>query len=139
MNSTNVTSLADLMNAQNALAAQEREIARKMAEIEAQNSAEQAAAIEQEVLDALQAIAGVLDGLSANASAKIADEIRKMVTDRFPKMVAPKGNKNSSKGVKVAAKYRDNTTGETWSGRGLKPKWLAAAMAGGIELQTFAV
>lgn len=26
---------------------------------------------------------------------------------------------------KVAAKYRDPVTGNTWSGRGLAPKWLA--------------
>lgn len=40
------------------------------------------------------------------------------------------GKKNStkniraSKGVKVAAKYRDPKTGLEWSGRGLAPKWL---------------
>ena len=28
---------------------------------------------------------------------------------------------------KVAAKYRNAATGETWSGRGLQPKWLKAA------------
>lgn len=26
--------------------------------------------------------------------------------------------------VPVAAKYRDDTTGETWTGRGRSPKWL---------------
>jgi DNA-binding protein H-NS len=40
---------------------------------------------------------------------------------------------------KVAAKYRDPDTGETWSGRGLKPKWLAAAIEGGRNLTDFAV
>ena len=30
---------------------------------------------------------------------------------------------------KVAAKYRNQATGETWSGRGLQPKWLKAAFA----------
>ena len=32
-------------------------------------------------------------------------------------------------GTKVAAKYRNASTGETWSGRGLQPKWLKAALA----------
>ena len=40
---------------------------------------------------------------------------------------------------KVAAKYRNKATGETWSGRGLQPKWLKAAIAGGAKLQDFVV
>ncbi len=40
---------------------------------------------------------------------------------------------------KVAPKYRDPSTGETWSGRGLKPKWLAAALESGRTLEEFAV
>ena len=42
-------------------------------------------------------------------------------------------------GAKVAAKYRDKATGDTWSGRGLQPKWLKAAMGTGRKLQDFAV
>ncbi|WP_457325160.1 H-NS histone family protein [Roseateles sp. P5_E11] len=40
---------------------------------------------------------------------------------------------------KVAAKYRNKATGETWSGRGLQPKWLKAAVAGGAKLEDFSV
>lgn len=40
---------------------------------------------------------------------------------------------------KVAAKYRNPTTGDTWSGRGLRPKWLTAALAGGASITDFAV
>jgi DNA-binding protein H-NS len=40
---------------------------------------------------------------------------------------------------KVAAKYRDPVTGNTWSGRGLKPNWLKAALDGGKTLADFAV
>lgn len=40
---------------------------------------------------------------------------------------------------KVAAKYRNPATGDTWTGRGLKPKWLTAALAGGASLSDFAV
>lgn len=42
-------------------------------------------------------------------------------------------------GAKVAAKYRDAATGQTWSGRGLRPNWLKAAIAGGRKLEDFAV
>lgn len=40
---------------------------------------------------------------------------------------------------KVAAKYRNQATGETWSGRGLQPKWLKAAVAAGAKLTDFSV
>ena len=40
---------------------------------------------------------------------------------------------------KVAVKYRNQATGETWSGRGLQPKWLKAAITGGASLQEFHV
>ena len=40
---------------------------------------------------------------------------------------------------KVAAKYRNAATGETWSGRGLQPKWLKAALASGRSLADFAL
>jgi len=44
----------------------------------------------------------------------------------------------TSPGAKVAAKYRNSSTGETWSGRGLQPRWLKAALAGGKSLTDFA-
>jgi DNA-binding protein H-NS len=42
-------------------------------------------------------------------------------------------------GGKVAAKYRNKATGETWSGRGLQPRWLKAALASGKKITDFAV
>ncbi|MEI6028006.1 MAG: H-NS histone family protein [Betaproteobacteria bacterium] len=42
-------------------------------------------------------------------------------------------------GPKVAAKYRDTATGNTWTGRGLKPNWLKAALDNGKTLADFAV
>lgn len=42
-------------------------------------------------------------------------------------------------GSKVAAKYRDAATGDTWSGRGLQPKWLKQALASGRKIEDFAL
>jgi len=42
-------------------------------------------------------------------------------------------------GRKVAAKYRHPETGTTWSGRGLKPKWLVEGLATGKSLSDFAI
>lgn len=44
-----------------------------------------------------------------------------------------------SSGRKVAPKYRNKASGETWSGRGLQPRWLKAALATGKKLTDFAV
>ena len=54
---------------------------------------------------------------------------------------APKsaGKAKTGTGAKVAAKYRNGATGETWSGRGLQPRWLKAAMASGKKIEDFAV
>lgn len=39
----------------------------------------------------------------------------------------------------VAAKYRDTATGATWTGRGKRPKWLAAAIQSGKKLEEFKI
>lgn len=50
------------------------------------------------------------------------------------------GSKPSpAKSSKVAVKYRNTATGETWSGRGLQPKWLKAALAAGRKIEEFFV
>ncbi len=50
---------------------------------------------------------------------------------------AAKGSIRS--GGKVAVKYRNAATGDTWSGRGLRPNWLKAALASGRKIDEFAV
>lgn len=46
-----------------------------------------------------------------------------------------------SAGKKVAAKYSRVTVNgtDTWSGRGMQPKWLREAVAAGASLESFAV
>jgi DNA-binding protein H-NS len=53
--------------------------------------------------------------------------------------VARRGRRKSAlKGRKVAPKYRDRS-GNTWAGRGAKPRWLVAAMRGGRKLESFLI
>jgi DNA-binding protein H-NS len=61
------------------------------------------------------------------------------VADLGSRSSSGKAKKSKSSGNKVAAKYRNTSTGETWSGRGLQPRWLKAALAGGRKLSDFAV
>lgn len=46
--------------------------------------------------------------------------------------------KTTEGGRKAAVKYRD-AAGNTWSGRGLQPRWLKEALANGKSLQDFTV
>jgi DNA-binding protein H-NS len=39
----------------------------------------------------------------------------------------------------VAPKYRNAATGDTWTGRGKQPKWLAAALKSGKKLEHFKI
>jgi DNA-binding protein H-NS len=44
------------------------------------------------------------------------------------------------RGGPVAAKYRNpENPSETWAGRGLKPRWLTAALKGGGKIEDFAI
>jgi DNA-binding protein H-NS len=48
-----------------------------------------------------------------------------------------KKHKKSS-GKKVAPKYQD-TSGNTWSGRGKRPRWVTAAIDSGVSLDTLLI
>ncbi len=48
------------------------------------------------------------------------------------------GRGHPSAGKKVDAKYKDNQ-GNQWSGRGVKPRWLALAISNGASIESFAV
>lgn len=43
----------------------------------------------------------------------------------LPADIFGRGSGRSSPAKKVAPKYRDPETGQTWSGRGREPKWIA--------------
>jgi DNA-binding protein H-NS len=48
------------------------------------------------------------------------------------------GRGSTLKGKKVPAKYR-GPSGETWAGRGARPRWLVAAIKGGKRLDDFLI
>jgi DNA-binding protein H-NS len=51
---------------------------------------------------------------------------------------APKG-KSGGGTARWPAKYRNPSTGDSWSGRGLQPRWLKAALASGKKLSDFVI
>jgi DNA-binding protein H-NS len=61
------------------------------------------------------------------------------LADLGPARTAAPAAPKARSGGKVPAKYRDPATGQTWSGRGLHPKWLKQALAAGGQLSDFAL
>ena len=55
------------------------------------------------------------------------------------KGAAPRAAGTAKPAGKVAVKYRNAATGDSWTGRGLQPKWLKAALAAGGKLEDFTV
>ncbi len=49
------------------------------------------------------------------------------------------GRGGKKKTSTVAPKYRNPATGDTWTGRGRAPRWLADAEAGGKSRDTFLI
>ena len=49
-----------------------------------------------------------------------------------------RGGGSALKGRKVPPKYR-GPSGETWAGRGAKPRWLVAAIKGGKKIDDFLI
>ena len=71
----------------------------------------------------------IADARQSEISAAVA-KVRELVAeygltaqDIFPGRASKSGAAKSS-GGKVAAKYRDPATGQTWTGRGKAPKWI---------------
>ena len=60
-----------------------------------------------------------------------ADITGKATAGRASTTVNPRG--------KLAIKYHNAATGDTWAGRGRTPRWLTAALASGAKLTDFAV
>ena len=90
----------------------------------------QKAAIEQQIAEAQRAE-------RADAIAKVRSLMAEHGLTLADLSSKPAGPKKT--GAKVAAKYRDAATGNTWSGRGLQPKWLKEALASGKKIGDFAI
>jgi DNA-binding protein H-NS len=94
-------------------------------------------------IDALIGLRGKIDAV---LTAKVQDERRTLESElaklQRVDMGAGKTRASFGRGVrgKVAPKYRnpENPT-ETWAGRGLKPRWLAAALKSGKKLDEFVI
>jgi DNA-binding protein H-NS len=65
-------------------------------------------------------------------------ELRSQLARLGGEIASGRGRGSVMKGKKVPAKYRDKA-GNTWAGRGAKPRWLVAAVKEGKKLEDFAI
>ena len=86
----------------------------------------------QDIRATMQAFGITVKDLQATGKGRGGKRIDKTAVKR-----ATAGIKKKS-GAAVAAKYR-GPNGETWSGRGLSPRWLTALVAEGKTREDFAV
>lgn len=86
-------------------------------------------------------VAQVRRALTAQAKAEgyTIDELLGGAAGKTRRASAGKSTK-SSKGTKVAAKYRNPaSTKDTWSGRGLPPRWMAELIKKGKKREDFLI
>jgi DNA-binding protein H-NS len=89
-----------------------------------------------------------LKGMNVEALMSLRDQVNKRLLEcraELEKELAAldgqaKGNsaKSSLKGKKVPPKYR-SPSGETWAGRGARPRWMVAALKKGKKIESFLI
>ena len=90
-----------------------------------------------------------LKGMNVEALMSLRDQVDKRLQEcraELEKQLAayngqPKGKssgKSSLKGMKVPPKYR-SPSGDTWAGRGAKPRWMVAALKKGKKIESFLI
>jgi DNA-binding protein H-NS len=80
--------------------------------------------------------------VNATLSTKVAEERRSVQEqlNRLDRLVGSRSRANGAGPGAVPPKYRNpENPEETWAGRGLKPRWLAAALKSGAKLEDFAI
>lgn len=93
----------------------------------------------QELLAQKEALEREIEQRKKQDRAEAIAKVRALM-DEYGLTVSDLTSRAVSKPVgKVAAKYRDKATGETWSGRGLQPNWLKKQLAAGRRIEDFLV
>jgi DNA-binding protein H-NS len=93
----------------------------------------------------LDQLSKLKEQVAAALSAKVIEERRAVheQLSRLDRLAARGARSNGVRGGTqgtVAPKYRNpDNPAETWAGRGLKPRWLAAALKTGKKLEDFSI
>jgi DNA-binding protein H-NS len=77
-----------------------------------------------------------VDEMLVEHRAKLIEQLERIAVVGGTRVV--RGGRSALKGRKVPPKYR-GPSGETWAGRGARPRWLVAAIKGGRKLDDFLI
>ena len=87
-------------------------------------------------VDALMDLRKRVDEMLHRRRAELEKQLERM--GRAVAVVSGRGGGSALRGRKVPPKYR-GPSGETWAGRGARPRWLVAAIRGGRKLDDFLI
>ena len=87
-------------------------------------------------VDALMDLRNRVDEMLVEHRAKLIEQLERIAVVSGARVV--RGGGSALKGRKVPPKYR-SPSGETWAGRGARPRWLVAAIKGGKRLDDFLI
>jgi len=87
-------------------------------------------------VEALMDLRERVDGLLSERRAELERQLEGMGVLGSRRIV--RGGGSALKGRKVPPKYR-SPSGDTWAGRGARPRWLVAAIKGGKKLDDFLI
>ena len=97
----------------------------------------------QELLAQKEALDREIDNTKKQARSEAIAKVRTLMAEygltAADLNVKATGKVGARAGAKVPIKYRNTATGDTWSGRGLQPKWLKAALAAGRSISDFTI
>jgi DNA-binding protein H-NS len=87
-------------------------------------------------VEALMDLRKRVDEMLVEHRAKLIEQLEKIAVVGGTRVV--RGGGSALRGRKVPPKYR-SPSGETWAGRGARPRWLVAAIKGGKKLDDFLI
>jgi DNA-binding protein H-NS len=87
-------------------------------------------------VEALMDLRVRVDEMLVEHRAKLIEQLERIAVVGGPRIV--RGDRSALKGKKVPPKYR-GPSGETWAGRGAKPRWMVAALKRGRKIEDFLI
>jgi len=87
-------------------------------------------------VEALMDLRKRVDGMLLERRAELQKQLERFAVVSGARVVG--GGGSALKGRKVPPKYRSRS-GETWAGRGAKPRWLVAAIKRGKKIDDFLI
>jgi DNA-binding protein H-NS len=93
----------------------------------------------KQLVDQIEALKKQAEQVRKAELAQAIQEIRDKMAAYGITLADLRGGRGKGKRSAVAPKYRNNKTGDTWSGRGKPPRWLVEAEKGGASRERFLI